>query len=144
MAVSHILSTKGRNVVTASATDTVESIARKLAEMRIGAIVVVEPDGSIDGIISERDIVRLIAREGAAALNRNAGSIMTQEVKTCREGDSEQELMTLMTVNRIRHLPVVAGHKLVGMISIGDVVKFRIENIEREAEEMKNYIATAG
>jgi CBS domain-containing protein len=144
MAVSQILSAKGRDVVTASTTDKIEFIARKLAEYRIGAIVIVDASGGIAGILSERDIIKLIAQEGAAALGRDAGSIMTRSVKTCREGDSEKDLMRLMTENRIRHLPVVHQDKVIGMVSIGDVVKFRIEHIEREAEEMKNYIASAG
>jgi CBS domain-containing protein len=144
MPVSQILSAKGRDVVTAASTDKVAHIAGKLAENRIGAIVIIDEAGAIEGILSERDIVRLIAKEGADALAREAGSIMSRSVKTCREGDSEKDLMRLMTENRIRHLPVVHNNRLIGMVSIGDVVKFRIENIEREAEEMKNYIASAG
>jgi CBS domain-containing protein len=144
MAVSHILSGKGRNVITAMPSDTIESVAKKLAENKIGAIVVVEGNSKIAGIVSERDIVRHIAAEGSSALSKPVSKAMTANVKTCREGDSEKDLMTLMTKHRIRHLPVVKGEQLVGMISIGDVVKFRIDSIEREAEEMKNYIASAG
>jgi CBS domain-containing protein len=144
MPVRHILSEKGRNVITAVPGETVESVAKKLSQNRIGAIVVLDEKQQIAGIISERDIVRIIASEGASALGKPVSSVMTVSVKTCREGDGEKELMTLMTRNRIRHLPVVNGEQLVGMISIGDVVKFRIDSIEREAEEMKNYIASAG
>ncbi len=144
MPVSQILQAKGREVFTASSTDKIEQIARKLAQHRIGAIVILDASGAIAGIVSERDIVRLVAEAGAGALTREAGTIMTTSVKTCREGDGEKELMRLMTEHRIRHLPVVHQNKLVGMVSIGDVVKFRIENVEREAEEMKNYIASAG
>jgi CBS domain-containing protein len=143
MAVSHILSVKGRNVFTVRPTETIESIVKVLGEKRIGAVVVIDDGGHIKGIVSERDIVRHIAIEGASVLKKTAATIMTSNVHTCQEGDSEQELMALMTAKRIRHLPVVTAGKLAGMISIGDVVKFRIEAIEREAEEMKAYISGA-
>jgi CBS domain-containing protein len=143
MAVSHILSVKGRNVFTVRPTETIESIVKVLGEKRIGAVVVIDDSGHIKGIVSERDIVRHIAIEGASVLKKTAATIMTSNVHTCQEGDSEQELMALMTAKRIRHLPVVTAGKLAGMISIGDVVKFRIEAIEREAEEMKAYISGA-
>ena len=97
------------------------------------AIVILNESGKIEGIVSERDVVRCLATEGAKALDVPVSKIMTKGVKTCSEDDSESELMALMTENRIRHLPVVNHGKLVGMISIGDVVKFRIEAIEREA-----------
>jgi CBS domain-containing protein len=143
MAVSHILSVKGRNVFTVRSTDTVDAVAKILGEKRIGAIVVTDDQGHISGIVSERDVVRHIALEGASILTKPASAIMTSNVHTCQDGDSEQELMALMTARRIRHLPVVKDGKLDGMISIGDVVKFRIEAIEREAEDMKAYIAGA-
>jgi CBS domain-containing protein len=143
MAVSHILGVKGRNVFTVRPADTVEAVAKLLGEKRIGAVVVTDLAGHIAGIVSERDVVRHIASEGAAVLKKPASAIMTSNVHTCADGDSEQELMTLMTTRRIRHLPVVKNGKLDGMISIGDVVKFRIEAIEREAEDMKAYIAGA-
>jgi CBS domain-containing protein len=141
MPVSHMLKLKGRNVFTVQPSDTVETIAKILGEKRIGAIVVTDGQGHIAGIVSERDVVRHIALDGAAVLKKQASDIMTRNVLTCQEGDSEQEIMALMTAKRIRHLPVVKNGKLDGMISIGDVVKFRIEAIEREAEEMKAYIA---
>lgn len=144
MAVSHILGGKSRTVVTAASGDTVHDVAQKLASNRIGAVVVVDGTGVIQGIISERDIVRVLAAQGGSALSTKAGDLMTKQVRTCKVGDGEAELMALMTQHRIRHLPVVEGGKLAGMISIGDVVKYRIEAIEREAEEMKSYIATAG
>ena len=144
MTVAQILSSKGRAVFTATAGDTLESIAKTLSEKRIGSVVIVNEKNAIAGIISERDIVRALARNGAGALGLKAASIMTSEVRTCSPHDSEGELMAMMTEHRIRHLPVVEGGKLAGMVSIGDVVKFRIEAIEREAEDMKSYIATAG
>ncbi len=143
VAVSHILKQKGRTVLTVAPDTPVKNVADILAKNRIGAVVV-ENGGSIAGIVSERDVVRAISQHGAAVLERPASTIMTAKVRTCTEGDSEAELMGLMTQHRIRHLPVVQGGKLAGMISIGDVVKFRIEAIEREAEEMKSYIASAG
>ena len=144
MPVSQILQVKGRSVVTASAKARVSEIAGLLAEKRIGAVVITDAHGHIEGIVSERDVVRHIAKSGAKALDMAASAIMTKDVRTCRDSDSEEVLMALMTTHRIRHVPVVTGGKLAGMISIGDVVKHRIEAIEREAEEMKAYIASAG
>jgi CBS domain-containing protein len=141
MSVSHILKSKGRDVITASSNDSLGSIAQTLASKRIGAIVILSDSGKIEGIVSERDVVRCLAAEGAKALDVPVSKIMTKGVKTCSDEDSETELMALMTENRIRHLPVVNHGKLNGMISIGDVVKFRIEAIEREAADMKAYIA---
>jgi CBS domain-containing protein len=144
MSVAQILSTKSREVTTAKSQDTVRSVAQTLASKRIGAVVIVHDAGRIEGIISERDVVRCIALDGSEALNLKVSSVMTAKVKTCSEADSESELMAMMTENRIRHLPVVHNGKLTGMISIGDLVKFRIEAIEREAADMKAYIASAG
>ncbi len=144
MSVSHILQAKGRSVVTVGPNSTVEGVVKALAEHRIGAIVVVNEHHIIQGIVSERDVVRCVATEGLDALNLPVSKIMTKKVKTCADEDSEIELMALMTENRIRHLPVVNQGKLGGMISIGDVVKYRIEAIEREAAEMKAYISSAG
>ncbi|MCA0434335.1 MAG: CBS domain-containing protein [Proteobacteria bacterium] len=144
MAVSQILNAKGRDVITAGPATPVSEIARTLSEKRIGAVVITGANGRIEGIVSERDVVRFVGRDGATALDLPVSSIMTRDVRTCREGDSEAALMSLMTAHRIRHLPVVNNNKLVGMISIGDVVKNRIEEVEREAEDMKAYIATAG
>ena len=143
MSVLHILKSKGREVVTATPQDHLRDIAQTLATKRIGAIVILSPNGKIEGIVSERDVVRCLAAEGAKALEVPVSKIMSKGVKTCNESDSETELMALMTENRIRHLPVVDHGKLVGIISIGDVVKFRIEVIEREAADMKAYIAGA-
>jgi CBS domain-containing protein len=144
MSVAHILSTKSRDVITAKSQDTVRSIAQTLATKRIGAVVILNDTGRIEGIISERDVVRCVAMDGIGALDLKVSSVMTAKVKTCAESDSESELMAMMTENRIRHLPVVHNGKLTGMISIGDLVKFRIEAIEREAADMKAYISNAG
>ncbi len=141
MSVSHILKLKGRDVITVLPSATVKDVAEVLAGKRIGAVIVSSGGGKITGIVSERDIVRAVATAGAAALTKPASSVMSANVKTCKEDDSETELMALMTQHRIRHLPVAVNGKLAGMISIGDVVKFRIEEIERDAADMKAYIA---
>jgi CBS domain-containing protein len=144
MAVAHILKQKGRTVVTVQPAQTLQDVANILAKHRIGAVVVVDPGGAIAGIVSERDVVRAVAEHGATALSRMARDAMTAKVRTCTPRDTETELMALMTEHRIRHLPVVEDGRLAGMISIGDVVKMRIETIESEAEQMKTYIASAG
>lgn len=144
MAVAHILRQKGSAVVTVAPQDGVQAIVDTLARNRIGAVVVIDPQGGIAGIVSERDVVRAMAGDGASVLGKTAADIMTAKVLTCSLGDTESDLMALMTAHRIRHLPVVAHGKLAGMISIGDVVKNRIEHMEREAEDMKTYIASAG
>jgi CBS domain-containing protein len=144
MPVSHILGSKGRNVITAKPDHTIHDVAKVLGANRIGAVVVVHEDGSLAGIVSERDIVRVLGAEGPSALSKPVSEIMSRNVRTCKTGDSERELMSLMTAHRIRHLPVIENGKLAGMVSIGDVVKLRIESVEREAEEMKSYIASAG
>ncbi len=144
MSVAHILKQKGNAVITVDPSQTLYDVAGILAKHRIGAVIVVDAGGAIAGIVSERDVVRTLAKEGPAALTRTARDFMTTKVKTCTPSDTEAGLMGLMTEHRIRHLPVVEDGKLAGMISIGDVVKLRIEMIEREAEEMKSYIASAG
>ena len=141
MSVSHILKLKGRDVITALPSASVKAVAEILSAKRIGALIISSGGGKIEGIVSERDLVRAVASAGAAALDKPVSSVMTKNVKTCSEDDSEMGLMALMTQHRIRHLPVAANGKLSGMISIGDVVKFRIEEIERDAADMKAYIA---
>lgn len=144
MTVAQILNAKGRAVVTAGPGDTVLAVAQVLSSKKIGAVVIIDAQGRIGGIVSERDIVRAVATAGLKALDRPVREFMTSPVRTCAPRDTESELMSLMTEHRVRHLPVVEGGKLGGMISIGDVVKHRIEAIEREAEEMKTYIASSG
>jgi CBS domain-containing protein len=143
MTVSSMLAHKGREVITASTAMSVSDAIHTLAEHKIGAIVVVEDRDRVIGIISERDIVRAIARIGSKALDEPVSSIMTREVVTCRENETINRVMSRMTRGRFRHLPVVEEGRLVGLVSIGDVVKARIEEIEHEAEEMRAYIATA-
>ena len=144
MAVAHILRQKGTSVVTVEPGDSVQTIVDMLARHRIGAVVVVDPAGGIAGIVSERDVVRAMVGDMAAVSSMTAKDIMTAKVRTCSPTDSEAELMQMMTESRIRHLPVVANGRVTGMISIGDVVKLRIESMEAEADQMKTYIASAG
>jgi len=144
MTVSHILKAKGGRVISAAASAKVSDIAKILSENRIGAVVIIGAGGKIEGIVSERDVVRHVGKDGAKALELSVSAIMTKNVRTANEMDSEAALMTLMTEHRIRHLPVVTDGKMVGMISIGDVVKYLIEAIERETDDLKAYIASAG
>jgi CBS domain-containing protein len=144
VAVAHILRQKGTSVFTVEPGDSVQTIVDMLARHRIGAVVVVDPAGGIAGIVSERDVVRAMVGDVAAVVSMTAKDIMTAKVRTCSPTDSEAELMQMMTESRIRHLPVVANGRVTGMISIGDVVKLRIESMEAEADQMKTYIASAG
>ena len=143
MTVATILSGKGRDVVTTSATISVGEAVDLLARHRIGALVVVERNDHIVGIVSERDVVRLMATHGAGARQQPVESIMTRSVMTCSEQETIDSVMSRMTRGRFRHLPVAAGGRLTGIISIGDVVKARIEQVDREAEDMRADIATA-
>lgn len=143
MSVASILDKKsGPDLVTAKPDDTIGDVARMLSERKIGAVVVTDPEGRIEGILSERDIVRAVARNGADALSLTVNKIMTHAVVACTASDSVQSLMERMTAGRFRHMPVVQQGKLIGVISIGDVVKERIEAAEREAADMRAYITT--
>lgn len=143
MTVAAILAEKGRDVVTMAPEASMSEALAFLAEHRIGALVVAGADRRVLGILSERDVVRAIARHGAEVLNREVQAFMTREVVTCREDDTTYDMMEAMTQGRFRHLPVVEDGRLVGIISIGDVVKRRIGQVELEAAEMRSYIATA-
>lgn len=141
MTVAAILNGKGRDVYTESADKTLREICTLLGKHGIGAILVAEKGDILKGIISERDIVRAIAKDGDGALDQPVKNYMTSEVVTAREEDTLNEVMGVMTSGRFRHLPVVTNGRLTGLISIGDVVKYRIAQIEREADEMRHYIA---
>lgn len=143
MTVKSILDQKGRIVTTLNPGDTIAAAAKVLADRKIGAAVVVRDGNKIAGILSERDIVRLVASGGAAALAKPVSSAMTAKVKTCAEDNTVNDVMTIMTEGRFRHLPVETNGKLAGIISIGDVVKRRIDEAIREAEQIRAYIATA-
>ncbi|MGE3067420.1 MAG: CBS domain-containing protein [Hyphomicrobiaceae bacterium] len=141
MNVISILKLKGRAVTTTTPTTLLIEGARKLASKKIGALVVVGSDGNVAGILSERDVVRAIAEHGADALNRPVSTVMTAAVVTCSEADTLDQLMEQMTARRFRHLPVVTDGALVGIVSIGDVVKHHIAEVEMEASAMRDYIA---
>jgi CBS domain-containing protein len=143
MNVKAILEGKGRSVQTIGPNETLAAAIKSLADHRIGALVVTNGDRKIAGILSERDIVRVIAKHGHAALEQSVRQAMTAKVKSCNESHTINQVMELMTQGRFRHLPVEKNGQLDGIISIGDVVKKRIEEVEREAEEIKQYIATA-
>jgi CBS domain-containing protein len=143
MHVASILKVKGHAVETVRADANLKAVAGRLADKRIGAVVVTDRTGEIAGIVSERDIVQALAREGANALDWPIAEIMTRDVLTCTEDDTIDEIMSRMTVRRCRHLPVVSSGRLAGIISIGDVVKHHIAEVEMEAMAMRDYIATA-
>ncbi len=143
MHVAAILKDKGRAVETVEANTTLGEVVRRLATKRIGAVVVTAPGTAVTGIVSERDVVRMLALHGAAALNRTVADVMTRHVVTCRETDTVDELMSRMTQGRFRHLPVVENGQLAGIISIGDVVKHRVAEVELEASAMRDYITAA-
>lgn len=142
MTVRRIINEKGRNVVTLAPSATLADIAETLAKKKIGAVVVVE-GGKIQGIISERDVVRAVAMHSGEGLTRAARDWMTEKVITCTLDETINEVMEKMTRGRFRHLPVVEDGQLAGIVSIGDVVKRRIEDVEREVEQIREYISTA-
>ena len=143
MTVEHILSAKGRDVVTIEPARTLAEAARLLSERGIGAAVVSDGDGGVLGILSERDVVRALAARGPAALEERASDHMTREVVTCRSRSAITDVMAIMTDGKFRHVPVVEDGRLSGIVSIGDIVKRRLAEIETEHNALKEYIATA-
>ena len=143
MTVRAILNRKGNDVVTIGPTETIAQAAALLAKHRIGAVPVGDTTGRIDGILSERDIVRLLTEGGSTVLSVQVHLIMTRTVFICSEKNTVTYVMEKMTSGKYRHMPVVDGGLLVGIISIGDVVKHRIEQIEHEAKKMREYISNA-
>jgi len=143
MTVKALLSRKGRDVVTIAPHANLTEAAKLLAERRIGAVVVTGADNRVAGILSERDIVRAVGERGPSALEDNVAAVMTRKVTTCTETDTVVAIMERMTTGKFRHLPVVDQGRLVGVISIGDVVKHRVEEIEGETNALREYIATA-
>lgn len=141
MFVSDILSHKGGLVFTVSLGSTVAQIAQQLSTRRIGAVLVMADAGNVTGIVSERDLVRAFSRHGAAALELEASQVMTRDVVTCHPDDPIEHVMGLMTSGRFRHLPVMDRDELIGLISIGDVVKARLEETQHETEALKAYIS---
>jgi len=141
MRVSNLLATKGHEVATISQERSVSDAVQMLKERRIGALVVTGADAPLAGIFSERDVVRALAESGAAALDLKVADLMSSEVTTCDESTSVTDLMGLMTAKRIRHVPVVHEGQLVGMVSIGDVVKARFDELEHEKQDLLDYVS---
>lgn len=144
MHIAAVLKRKGSTIITANPEDRVDAVARQLAQHRIGAVLVMKGDGVPAGILSERDIVRAVAADGAAALERPAADLMTRELVTGRPSDTVSQIMAVMTERRIRHLPIVEEDRLVGLVSIGDVVKARLDDAELEVESLRGYVAGMG
>ncbi len=140
MKISDVLRDKGGQVVTTRPERSVAHLVRELAEHGVGALVVTDAAGRIAGIVSERDVVRRLVDRGAALLDAPIGDIMTASVSTCSPGDSLDDVMRVMTERRIRHLPVLRDGELAGIVSIGDVVKTRIGELQATTDQLTNYI----
>ena len=143
MNVKAILAAKGDDIVSIEPTADLTAATKLLTAHRIGAVVIRGAGGRLAGILSERDIMRALAENGPEALTLPVGQVMTRDIETCGEDDTVASIMERMTAGRFRHMPVIANGKLVGLISIGDVVKQRVDEIERESEAMRDYIRTA-
>lgn len=143
MTVKRVLSEKGSDVLTIQPHRTVLDAARLIAEKRIGALIVAEADKAVLGILSERDIVRAVSEKGAEALNLPLSHYMTKKVVTCTPAMTVRDVMGMMTQGKFRHVPVVENGRLVGIISIGDMVKQRLAEMEAEASAIRDYIVTA-
>ncbi len=143
MTVGAILAAKGTEVRTIEPTAKLAAAILRLAEHRIGALVVTGAEDRVIGIVSERDIVRVLADRGAAALDMPLAEVMTRKVATCVRADTISSIMERMTEGKFRHVPVIEQGRLVGIVSIGDVVKHRLEAMEREQAALRDYIQTA-
>jgi CBS domain-containing protein len=141
MFVSDILTQKGGLVFTVTPGTTVAQVAQQLSTRRIGSVLVMGAQDEVAGIVSERDLVRAMSLHGAAALDLEARHVMTRDVVTCDPDDSIDHIMEIMTRGRFRHLPVVRHGELLGVVSIGDIVKARLEEARHEAEALKAYIS---
>jgi CBS domain-containing protein len=142
MFVSDILTQKGAQIFSVTPDALVSQISQQLSTLRIGSVLVVDGDNSLAGIVSERDLVRAMASHGAKAMELEARHVMTRGVVTCDPDDSIDLVMETMTQGRFRHLPVVRHGELLGLVSIGDVVKARLEETKHETEALKAYIVT--
>ncbi|USG60457.1 CBS domain-containing protein [Sneathiella marina] len=142
MNVAGILKTKGANVITAVPSDSIADISNILGTNKIGAVLIVDRSGNLRGVVSERDIVRGLSECGSDCLDQTAEDLMTSDLITTTPSETIDNVMSLMTGKRIRHLPVLDEGRLSGFISIGDVVKSRMDEVEREAAAMRDYIAT--
>jgi CBS domain-containing protein len=142
MTVSAILDTKGRQIQSVEPETTLSAAIRILAERKIGAVLVMSK-GRIEGILSERDIVRALTDRGAAVLDEPVSAVMTRKVVSCRQSDTVAAIMEIMTLGKFRHLPVIEDGRVVGLISIGDIVKWRLGEYEAEQAALRDYIKTA-
>lgn len=142
MTVKSIIESKGSEIVSVKADAKLSEAVKLLATRRIGAVLVMNGT-AIDGILSERDVVRVLGERGASALDETVHDVMTRKVVSCRPADTVAAIMEKMTTGKFRHLPVMEEGKLVGLISIGDVVKWRVGEFEKEQAAMRDYIATA-
>lgn len=142
MTVQAVLDSKGRKVVSVGADVVLSAAIQTLCEHKIGAILVMK-ERRIQGILSERDIVRVLGQRGAGVLDEPVSAVMTRKVVTCRQTDTASAIMETMTNGKFRHLPVVDNDEVVGLISIGDIVKWRVREYEREQEMLRDYIKTA-
>jgi CBS domain-containing protein len=143
MNVKTILATKGGDVISIEPGADLAAAVKLLSKHRIGAVLIRGAGGRLSGILSERDIVHALAEHGTAALTLQVGQVMTRNVTTCGEDDTIASIMEQMTAGKFRHMPVVTKGELVGLVSIGDVVKQRVGEIEHESEALRDYIRTA-
>ncbi len=142
MTVRSILDSKGHQVLSVEPDAKLAAAVKILGEKKIGAVLVMS-QGRIEGILSERDIVRVLSERGAHVLEEPVNGVMTRKVVSCRQSDTVAGIMEMMTLGKFRHLPVVEDGKVVGLISIGDIVKRRVREYETEQEALQNYIKTA-
>ena len=141
MLISEVLQRKGNTVATVEPSASIADVVGLLAEFGVGALVVSGDGRTVDGIISERDVVRGMAAHGREVVDRTAADLMTSEVVTCSETATIEQLMTEMTERRFRHVPVTEDGRLIGIVSIGDVVNARVRNLETETRQLTNYIS---
>ena len=142
MTVRAILDTKGHQIQSVEPEAKLSAAVKILGERKIGAVLVMS-NGGVEGILSERDIVRVLGERGASVLDEPVSEVMTSKVVSCRQSDTVSAIMEMMTKGKFRHLPVLEGDRVVGLISIGDIVKWRVQEYENEQEALQQYIKTA-
>ena len=143
MTVGLVLSKKGREIFTVSPNTKMRDVVKILAEKHIGALLITGQDGAMEGIVSERDVVRALADHGTEIMDAQVSRFMTRDVVTATEDESVIRVAQKMTSGRFRHMPVIAGGRLAGIVSVGDAIKYRLEQMEAEQSALRAYIATA-
>ncbi len=143
MSVASLLNTKGQGIISLKANDSIADAVALLCGNKIGAVIVLDEGGILQGILSERDVMHGLGDVGSSVLDKSVADLMTSSVETCTRDDSIESIMRRMTEGRFRHVPVMDGDALIGMVSIGDLVKFRMKELENEASAMRDYIAGA-